>query len=231
MNWAAADGHAPLATFCSPAQRPPPRGADEGADLVRDPSRRARARRPEETSTAGARVMRSASATLPASSPPDSMNGTPGSRPSSSVQSNGLPRPPGRVASRGARASKMQPVGDLGVEPDRRKVGALADRQRLHHRQPEACAHHRRRAPGVSCAVQLQQVGLERLDRWRRGTRRRRRPRARPCGRARAPARPARARPRSRDCGATAERTRSRPGRRRRRARPRPRPASSGRRF
>src|SRR5262249_41474953 len=32
---------------------------------------------PEDTSTPGARVMRSASATLPASSPPESMNGTP----------------------------------------------------------------------------------------------------------------------------------------------------------
>src|SRR4029077_19895872 len=60
---------------------------------------------PEETSTPGARVMRKASPTLPASSPPDSMNGTPGSRSSSKCQSKTLPRPPGRVASRGARAS------------------------------------------------------------------------------------------------------------------------------
>src|SRR5262249_51170096 len=43
---------------------------------------------PEDTSTARARVMRNASATLPASSPPESMKGTPGSRFSSSRQSN-----------------------------------------------------------------------------------------------------------------------------------------------
>src|SRR5262245_1233858 len=60
---------------------------------------------PEDTSTAGAFVIRSASATLPASRPPDSMNGTPGSMPSRSRQSKLLPSPPGRVASRGARAS------------------------------------------------------------------------------------------------------------------------------
>src|SRR5581483_4318793 len=60
---------------------------------------------PDDTSTAGARVTRIASATLPASSPPDSMNGTPGSRFSNNRQSKVLPSPPGRVASRGARAS------------------------------------------------------------------------------------------------------------------------------
>ena len=107
--------------------------------------------------------MRSASATLPASSPPESMNGTAGSRLSSSRQSNGLPSPPGRVASRGARASKMQPVGDLVVEPDRREVGALGDRQRLHDRQAEARAH-RDHAVRRLLAVQLQHVGLQRLD-------------------------------------------------------------------
>ncbi len=53
-----------------------------------------------------------------------------------------------------------QHVGHLGVELDRRQVGALADRERLDHRQPE----HRtddgdpfRRL----LAMQLQQVGLE----------------------------------------------------------------------
>src|SRR5664280_56779 len=62
---------------------------------------------PEDTSTPGARVTRNASATLPASSPPDSMNGIPGSTPLSKVHSNGWPNPPGRVASCGARASKI----------------------------------------------------------------------------------------------------------------------------
>src|SRR5450759_3333361 len=60
---------------------------------------------PEETSTPGARVRRNASATLPASSPPDSMNGIPGSMPLSKVQSNGWPSPPGRVASCGCLLS------------------------------------------------------------------------------------------------------------------------------
>src|ERR1043166_2527335 len=60
---------------------------------------------PEDTSTARACVMRKASATLPASSPPESMKGTPGSRLSTRRQSNDLPSPPGRVASRGGRAS------------------------------------------------------------------------------------------------------------------------------
>src|SRR5262249_13887461 len=60
---------------------------------------------PEDTWRARARVTRNASATLPASSPPDSMKSSPGSSPSSSRQSKLLPSPPGRVAARGARAS------------------------------------------------------------------------------------------------------------------------------
>src|SRR5579863_3827682 len=63
---------------------------------------------PEETSTPGARVIRSASPTLPASSPPESMNGTLVSRSSSKFQSKALPRPPGRVASRGGNASNSK---------------------------------------------------------------------------------------------------------------------------
>src|SRR5262249_30181452 len=57
---------------------------------------------PEETSTAGAAVMRSASTTLSASRPPESMNGTRVSTFSSSRQSKRLPSPPGRVASSSA---------------------------------------------------------------------------------------------------------------------------------
>src|SRR6202162_921886 len=60
---------------------------------------------PEETSTPGARVTRNASATLPASRPPESMKARPRSRFSRRCQSKDLPSPPGRVASRGARAS------------------------------------------------------------------------------------------------------------------------------
>src|SRR5450830_1094151 len=68
---------------------------------------------PEDTSTPGALVMRIASVTLSASSPPDSMNGMPTSMPLSSVQSNGVPSPPGRVASCGARASKISQSATL----------------------------------------------------------------------------------------------------------------------
>src|SRR5690348_385495 len=60
---------------------------------------------PDETSMPAARVIRNASPTFCASSPPDSMNGTLACTFSSSRQSKVLPSPPGRVASRGARAS------------------------------------------------------------------------------------------------------------------------------
>src|ERR1700683_4757908 len=60
---------------------------------------------PEDTSTPGAEVMRNASATFAAFSPPESMKGTPGCRSCRRRQSKGLPSPPGRVASCGARAS------------------------------------------------------------------------------------------------------------------------------
>src|SRR3954447_17005241 len=63
---------------------------------------------PDETSTPGARVMRSASATLLASRPPESMYGTSVSRFCRSRQSKLLPSPPGLVAARGARASKIR---------------------------------------------------------------------------------------------------------------------------
>src|SRR5262249_2695117 len=63
---------------------------------------------PEETSTPGAAVMRSASATLSASRPPESMNGAQVWTFSSSRQSKRLPSPPGRVAASSARASKIR---------------------------------------------------------------------------------------------------------------------------
>jgi hypothetical protein len=62
---------------------------------------------PEDTSTPGARVMRRASATLSTSSPPESMNGAAVAILRSKCQSNLRPRPPGRDASRGARASNI----------------------------------------------------------------------------------------------------------------------------
>src|SRR5262249_17084318 len=63
---------------------------------------------PEDTSTPSARVMRSASPTFSASRPPESMNGTVRSTCPSNPQSKRRPRPPGRVAALGARASKMR---------------------------------------------------------------------------------------------------------------------------
>src|SRR5262249_47479390 len=83
------------------------RGTNEGPDLVRILFAE-RSLDADETSTPGARVMRKASETLSASSPPESMKGTPAFRSLRSVQSNGLPRPPGRVAPLGGRASKIR---------------------------------------------------------------------------------------------------------------------------
>src|SRR4051794_31666874 len=60
---------------------------------------------PEETSIARARVMRKASATFAASSPPERKYDSPVSTLSRSCQSKLLPSPPGRVAPCGARAS------------------------------------------------------------------------------------------------------------------------------
>src|SRR5262249_49701038 len=62
---------------------------------------------PEETSTPGAAVMRSAWATFSASRPPESMNGRRVCTFSRSRQSKRRPSPPGRVASASARASKI----------------------------------------------------------------------------------------------------------------------------
>src|SRR5258708_21189434 len=60
---------------------------------------------PEETSTPPARVTQAASATFSAVRPPETMNGSLRSSFSSTRQSNTAPRPPGRVAPLGARAS------------------------------------------------------------------------------------------------------------------------------
>ena len=166
---------------------------------------------PEETSTPGARVMRSASATLPASSPPESMNGTPASRFSSSRQSNALAEParPRRLARRAG--VEDQPVGDLVVEPDRRR-GRRAPRSAAPSSPAgrSACAP-RPRAPasrwpcscsrsGCSASMMAASMLVVGVDRER--------DLLRPAAHARAE----RARGLdSRDCAARAERTRSRP--------------------
>ena len=91
------------------------------------------------------------------------MNGIDRSRFSSRCQSNGLPRPPGRVASRGARASNSSRSATLDVERDRAEIGFRLDRQRLHHRQAEAL-RDRADARGRLLAVKLEQVGLQHVD-------------------------------------------------------------------
>ena len=110
------------------------------------------------------------------------------------VERRAEPARPRRVLRRAARTA-------AGRRPSRKARSrarslALGDRQRLHHRQAEARAH-RRHALGRLGAVQLQHVGLERLDDGGAASHRRHRPSARPCRRGRAPARPARARPSS----------------------------------
>src|SRR5262249_54005191 len=96
--------------------------AVSGAESLRAPSRAAAMKArilsasfspgarstPDETSTPGAAVMRSASTTLSASRPPESMNGARVCTFSSSRQSKRLPSPPGRVAASSARASKIR---------------------------------------------------------------------------------------------------------------------------
>ena len=99
----------------------------------------------------GARVIASACPTLPGSSPPESMKGTPGSRPIRSVQSKGRPSPPGRVASLRRAGVEQQPVRDPGIGSGGGKIGRGLDRQRLHHRQAEAGAQRRQRVPEAPC--------------------------------------------------------------------------------
>ena len=102
---------------------------------------------PDDTSTAGARVIASACPTLPGSSPPESMKGRPGSSAFSRVQSNGRPSPPGRVASFGARASNRSQSATPGIGRCGCEIGCGLDRQRLHDRQPETGTQCRQPAP------------------------------------------------------------------------------------
>ena len=122
------DGHAELATFAA-RRAAASRAARMKARIISESFSPGARSTPEETSTPPARVIRKASATLPASRPPESMNGMPGSRFSRSCQSNDLPRPPGRVASRGARASNSS---------DRRSRHSLATSARSLCLRPES---------------------------------------------------------------------------------------------
>ncbi len=79
------------------------------------------------------------------------MKGRPGSSSFSRVQSNGLPSPPGRVASFGARASNSSQSATPRIGRDGRRGRRGLDRQRLHHRQPETRASAPRPAPASPC--------------------------------------------------------------------------------
>src|SRR3954471_11045646 len=102
-------GHAPLIILPRAASAPAAsRAAATNARILSGSFSPGARSTPDETSTPGAAVRRSASATLPAWRPPESMNGTFTARASSSRQSKLLPRPPGGVASAVARASKIK---------------------------------------------------------------------------------------------------------------------------
>ncbi len=136
-----------------------------------------------------------ASATLPGVRPPESSQGTSGSKPASSVQSNGTPLPPGSVRTLRRLGVEQETVGDRLVGTRRGEIARLPDADRLHHRPAEALAQrgHGFRRLG---AVQLQPVGAARLRRSRRSPFRRRRrsaPRSRRGRRRAAPVRAARA--------------------------------------
>ena len=118
---------------------------------------------PDDTSTAGARVMRSASATLPASSPPESMNGTPGSRSLQQRASRTACRARRAGSPRAARGRRTAASRRPWHRRDRRQIGCAsrpAAPSSPAARSASAPTHAFRRL----LAVQLQHVGLERLD-------------------------------------------------------------------
>src|SRR5262249_46132244 len=86
------DRHARLATLGLPSRAAAARAAWMKARILSKSFSPGARSTPEETSTAGARVTLSASATLAASRPPESMKVRLRSRFCSSRQSNGLPR-------------------------------------------------------------------------------------------------------------------------------------------
>ena len=91
------------------------------------------------------------------------MNGIDRSSPSSRCQSNDLPRPPGRVASRGARASNSRRSAIAGIGGIAARSDFGFDRQHLHHRQSEAL-RDRGDALRRFVAVKLEQIGAQHLN-------------------------------------------------------------------
>ncbi len=118
---------------------------------------------PEDTSTPGARVIRKASATLPAieaareherNAEIEILQQMPIEWPAEAAR-------PRRVARR--TRIEQDAVGDIGIRPDRREIGTGRDRNRLDHRQAKA------RADGADAfrrlaAMKLQQVGLQGIN-------------------------------------------------------------------
>ena len=153
-----------------------------------------------------------------------------GSKPASSVQSNGAPLPPGRVGVLRRLGVEQQPVGDghVGARPG--QIVGRGDGQRLHHLTAEALARPRRRAPasrapwscsqsGFTASTISASAGIVHVDGQRDDL-----------GAAGDALRPApRRAPASRSAGSS-ERSRSRPCRRRRPARRPASPRSRGRR-
>ena len=158
------DGHAPLATFLLPVCIAAWRAAlDESADFVEvllarralDARGYVNGRRPRDP-----QCLRDIAGFKPARQHVRHAGAQIFQQPP--VERTAEPAGPRGVARR--TRIEEQPVGDLVVEPDRREIGALGNRQRLHHRQSKV-RPHRRHALGRLLAVKLQQVGLERLDR------------------------------------------------------------------
>ena len=91
------------------------------------------------------------------------MNGSLRSRFSSTCQSNTAPRPPGTRGLLGGAGIEQDAIGDRGITRQRREIGRGLDRHRLHDRQSEGLLDVAQPRHGF-LAVQLQDVGLQRLD-------------------------------------------------------------------
>ena len=127
---------------------------------------------PEETSTPGARVMRSASATFSGIRPPDSMNGIVGSRSVEQVPVERLaeaagPRSPRAAAWR--RTAGGRRVRDRAGSRRDRRFASIASA--FITGRPKRCLD-RADALRRLLAVQLEHVGLQRRRRCRRASRR-----------------------------------------------------------
>ena len=115
---------------------------------------------PEETSTPGACVIRRASPTLPASSPPDSMNGTPGEI---------FQKMPIECLTEAARPGGLAWRARIKDQTIGNRIDAIGqgrhrfNRQCLHHRQTERLLESDDTLRGL-LAVKLQHIRIQRVD-------------------------------------------------------------------